>query len=593
MIMERLTIFAAKIFKLKSMNKQWIQNIGFRLLMSMVVLSPGRLGAQTEGMLLYKSAAALLPDNTDGADSIGKKLLVLSMASGAESDSMVAKSYFLLAMVQYYKARYQLSSNYYNLALKTRFGHDNDRFAESCWNNLGVVMDKQMRTNEALDAYYKSLHIAEKYADSATIVQSWINIALLEANKNNYEKAISIDKRVLEYAVSKNDTLNMALCHQNMGNAYQNINEVKQSIFHSMEALRLFRIMNDPFRIAHQLVNVGSSESQIIDDAQKKALTMEAISIANKYGFDDALLAAYTSLGSNNIYNRSDLADAERYLKEALAYGKKIESDINTNVILLNLSVVYARMGDFAMYQKVMDEYLDLSEKRSKDEAIAAYAEMQVLYDLNAMISKNTALEEDIVYRRTQLWMLLIIIAIFSTAMVIIAYLYYRLRRYVKTLYKLNVEQVNSPVALPTAQTQDSSDKKDSQFYDLYKVIIEKIESQKMHLNNNISLQDVCDLVGSNRSYVSQAIKQYGDTNFAGLISRFRVNTARKLILAQGDELSLKDIADQSGFSNRVSFYRQFKDITGFSPTEFRDLGQNQPVRQESGTPEEWESELE
>ena len=55
-------------------------------------------------------------------------------------------------------------------------------------------------------------------------------------------------------------------------------------------------------------------------------------------------------------------------------------------------------------------------------------------------------------------------------------------------------------------------------------------------------------------------------------MNRYRVNEARRLILEGKPDTSLNDIALQAGFTNRVSFYRQFKDITGISPSEFLKL---------------------
>ena len=64
----------------------------------------------------------------------------------------------------------------------------------------------------------------------------------------------------------------------------------------------------------------------------------------------------------------------------------------------------------------------------------------------------------------------------------------------------------------------------------------------------------------------------YSDTGFSGMMNRYRVNEARRLILEGKPDTSLNDIALQAGFTNRISFYRQFKEITGISPSEFRKL---------------------
>lgn len=555
-----------------------------RVMLIWVMLVPVFLEAQQEINLLYKSAKELLPDNTDKADSLAKKILELSLSPEIENDSMVAKSYYLLGMVQYYKARYQLSGNYYQLALNTRYAEGNDRFSEVCLNNLGVVLDKQQRFGEALNVYHKSLRIAEKYADSTGIVESWINIALLESAQNNYEKAIEINNQVLASATLRHDTMNMALCHQNLGLNYQNTNQIERARYHNGEALRLYRSLDDKYRIASQRFNDANLEAKIGNNAVAQTILVEVVDIAEEYGFEEVLSSAYSMFGGIDIYERSDLENAESYLQKALFMSKKLEDVEMAGVVLLNLSILYARKADFEKHLNTMEAYYTLIEQKDKNASAAAYAEMKVLYEVDEIVTKNKLLEEDVAHRKVQLWLMLCAILIVSTAIGIITYLYFRLKRYVKTLYKLNLEQANSPVALPPVFPQIQSDKKDNQLYELYMEILSKIGEENLHLNSKISLQEVSDIVQSNRSYVSQAIKKYGDTNFSGLVSLFRVNTARQLILSQGSDLSLTEIADQSGFSNRVSFYRQFKEITGFSPTEFRDIGNKKSAQPDTSS---------
>jgi AraC-like DNA-binding protein len=55
-------------------------------------------------------------------------------------------------------------------------------------------------------------------------------------------------------------------------------------------------------------------------------------------------------------------------------------------------------------------------------------------------------------------------------------------------------------------------------------------------------------------------------------ISYVRLQDREVWLLDQQQELSLTEVASRSGFANRVSFYRQFKELTGFSPMEFQDL---------------------
>jgi len=102
-----------------------------------------------------------------------------------------------------------------------------------------------------------------------------------------------------------------------------------------------------------------------------------------------------------------------------------------------------------------------------------------------------------------------------------------------------------------------------------YQAILQLMERDKPWLDAGFSLQDLSTRLATNQKYISQAINMYSETGFSGMMNRYRVNEARRLILEGKPDVSLNDIALQAGFTNRVSFYRQFKELTGISPSEF------------------------
>lgn len=86
-----------------------------------------------------------------------------------------------------------------------------------------------------------------------------------------------------------------------------------------------------------------------------------------------------------------------------------------------------------------------------------------------------------------------------------------------------------------------------------------------------LKISDVAEAVGSNRSYVSSAINQVAGLPFADYVNRFRVRYAQELIRGGGRNIPLSEVAERSGFADRVSFYRGFKKETGLSPSEWMD----------------------
>ena len=53
------------------------------------------------------------------------------------------------------------------------------------------------------------------------------------------------------------------------------------------------------------------------------------------------------------------------------------------------------------------------------------------------------------------------------------------------------------------------------------------------------------------------------------MINGYRVRYAQKLMKTHPD-MSVTEIAEESGFSSRSAFYRNFKEMTGLSPTEWK-----------------------
>jgi YesN/AraC family two-component response regulator len=192
---------------------------------------------------------------------------------------------------------------------------------------------------------------------------------------------------------------------------------------------------------------------------------------------------------------------------------------------------------------------------------------------MDVLRAKNKKLLDEADNRRFQMRLQMAVIAIVSVFVGIIGVLYVRLKKFVRSLYKLNVEQSKATgIIAPLLKKEQQLEETDQQLYALYVMALQKLEEERMFENPVLAIQDICDSLKSNRSYVSMAINKFSSTNFAGMVSTLWVNEARKLLLDTDQSLTLTDISTRVGFSNRVSFYRQFKDHTGFSPNEFTEL---------------------
>ena len=95
------------------------------------------------------------------------------------------------------------------------------------------------------------------------------------------------------------------------------------------------------------------------------------------------------------------------------------------------------------------------------------------------------------------------------------------------------------------------------------------MEQHKPYLNNELRLQELADLIHIPSHHLSQVINEQLHTTFFAYVNRYRVEEAKKLILAEPNS-SLLDIAFKAGFNNKTSFTNAFKKFTTQTPVGFR-----------------------
>lgn len=108
-------------------------------------------------------------------------------------------------------------------------------------------------------------------------------------------------------------------------------------------------------------------------------------------------------------------------------------------------------------------------------------------------------------------------------------------------------------------------------------LIITQLEENKIYLDDELSLEKFAESISLSPSYVSAIINQKFDNSFKKLIALHRVNEAKRIIKSSSRaKIKLIDVAFQSGFNNKVSFYRAFKEFEDLSPSEYLEKSKNE-----------------
>ncbi|OJJ14632.1 hypothetical protein BKI52_42140 [marine bacterium AO1-C] len=101
-------------------------------------------------------------------------------------------------------------------------------------------------------------------------------------------------------------------------------------------------------------------------------------------------------------------------------------------------------------------------------------------------------------------------------------------------------------------------------------LIIKALEEDQVYLDDTLTLQKFADAIVLSAAEVTELVNQKFNCSFKKLISQYRLQEAKRRIEKNNDpKVKLIDIAFQVGFTNKVSFYRVFKEFEGISPSEY------------------------
>lgn len=104
----------------------------------------------------------------------------------------------------------------------------------------------------------------------------------------------------------------------------------------------------------------------------------------------------------------------------------------------------------------------------------------------------------------------------------------------------------------------------------LYNDIIQYLEEEKPWQNPNFNSDELSEKLNTNRTYISNALKYKGKTNFNTLINKYRVQQVlNDFHNLQHEKYTISSIYKQAGFSYQASFNRVFKQVTGFTASEY------------------------
>lgn len=106
---------------------------------------------------------------------------------------------------------------------------------------------------------------------------------------------------------------------------------------------------------------------------------------------------------------------------------------------------------------------------------------------------------------------------------------------------------------------------------DMARKIVSKLMIEQKYRDPAYSAKRLADDIGVNSRHISAVINLRFQQNYSQMVGEMRIQEARYMLQDSNfNHMTMEDIAVNTGFSTRQSFYATFFRLTGMTPREYR-----------------------
>lgn len=157
-----------------------------------------------------------------------------------------------------------------------------------------------------------------------------------------------------------------------------------------------------------------------------------------------------------------------------------------------------------------------------------------------------------------------ILICVGFAAFVLLTMIFLLLRNRKKQVLKLYQQNEELEKVRETVAPQETPSPSKA----LYIKTEKKVQTERLFLRNDLSIEALSDILNSNRTYLSNSINECTGKSYSVWINDFRIKYAIRL-MHDNTTINTRNLATQCGFSSNDTFYKNFKQRCGVTPSQY------------------------
>ena len=242
--------------------------------------------------------------------------------------------------------------------------------------------------------------------------------------------------------------------------------------------------------------------------------------------------------------------------------------------LLLRLADVYCSMDDYVMFKEYYMKYRAGAvsmEEREREFNALLLSNQEMQYEFEKKSSELALFKSQ---RAMWMWCGVSLIAL------VLLFSFFYLWRKQKDMYRVLMNQYSHYMQQTEhMELVETGEQDDLQADGVDKMLFEKVKSlmskDKIFRQKDLTLDSIAGMTGSNRTYVSKTINHYAGQSFPAFLNTYRIADAVRLISDLSQNIPLKQVADEVGFTSMSVFYSAFCKETGMPPGRYRKELQN------------------
>ena len=455
----------------------------------------------------------------------------------------------------------------------------NDSALCSVYNGLGLY-----EQNVTCD-YYRSLNYYREGCDIAERCGHRLLYCLLVANiaevltLRNEEAGLEYAEKCYLLGRQNNDPYLIYCGAISMARNLCLNRKMEEAWRYTREADRLSKRYD--FKNRSDIYNTYGEIALEAGDYMKAGLYYEQA--IREHGFSQAAYVVSTYVG----YGRALIAQKKyKSALEKLQIGKEISEKNITSLfrreVYLLLSACYDRLGEPKEALEYYKKYTAESFRLYNEDKERTEKELMVRYETEKR-NKELAQKNMLLQKEQNRVMALVGITFVVLIVVLLFYINYRRKnRLYKQIVRESVDwlakerQFSKRIAEQEKQLQEligkagavdggrysgSSLNKDSQ-QELFGRLERLMQNDQVYKNSLFTREKMAELLGTNRTYLSQTINEQTGLTFTHYMNKYRIEEARRILADPQDDTPIKAIAADLGFSSVTTFSVSYTHLT-------------------------------